>query len=220
MPNFDWQDEDGRGGRIPSWARGAGLWNDLIANPSLENLAIAFDQLQRLIDQRGVSTPDLRCPRVFISHRQDDVHPARRIAWLATRARFEYWLDVEEPRLAGLQPSADTLLVACLIELALLNCSHVLAVITDRTRGSMWVPYEYGRVKKLPAGSQAGCWLAPSVRVFPLTPEYLQLGVVTTIEDEIVGWLTHERAVWRQTTGLCADGSTHTWRREEPRQLP
>jgi hypothetical protein len=36
-------------------------------------------------------------PRVFVSHRMDDVPYAERIAWLASRkAGLEYWLDVHD----------------------------------------------------------------------------------------------------------------------------
>jgi hypothetical protein len=31
--------------------------------------------------------------------------------------------------------------------MALLNCTHVMAVMTKNVPGTMWMPYEYGRVK-------------------------------------------------------------------------
>jgi hypothetical protein len=223
MPSFNWRAADPGVGRMPEWARGTDIWRTLAARPSIEVWQTSYALLRRQLDERPFPAAHLACPRVFISHRRDDFRLARRAAWLATRAGFQYWLDVEDPVLtalpfAGLTAEHEALLTACIIELALLNSSHVLAVITKDTRGSMWVPYEYGRVKTLPAGWQAGCWLSPDVRGKPITPEYLQLSVVTTKELEITSWLQNELQTWTQITGACSGGSSDNWPGAEPEE--
>jgi hypothetical protein len=134
---------------------------------------------------------------VFISHRKDDVDQAERIAWLACRAGFDYWLDILDPGLAGYPglshaTEEEARAAALIIEVALLNCTQVIAVMTPITAGSAWVPYEYGRVKDpVPESPQAACWLSPKLKGLPA--EYLYLGARLKSEDEIERWLAGER---------------------------
>ncbi|SFN11057.1 toll/interleukin-1 receptor domain-containing protein [Nitrosomonas communis] len=126
------------------------------------------------------------CPRVFISHRQVDYPLALRIARLAINEGIEIWLDVTDPTLTWLNTIGrkcftrrqEQLLIAVIIEMALLHSSHVMAVMTGNTIGSGWVGYEYGRIKDSSLYSlQAGCWIHPSLGATPW--EYLLLGVST-----------------------------------------
>ncbi len=90
-------------------------------------------------------------PRVFVSYKKDDYKEAKDVVEEAERADFDYWLDVEDPILnaiGNLSGPQHSIAIASVIEVALLNCSHVVAIITDQTRGSMWVPYEYSRIKE------------------------------------------------------------------------
>ena len=95
-----------------------------------------------------------RC--VFVSHRRSDsrqaVHLANAI--LAYRPNgshpFDVWLDVWDPALNRLQPITGlnaAILTALIIEMGLINSIAVIALITDRSYCSRWVPYEFGRVK-------------------------------------------------------------------------
>jgi hypothetical protein len=149
---------------------------------------------------------------VFISHRQADVDPATRIAYLACQERFDYWLDVLDPSLFGVAgaPSSPSTAdqaaaTAALIEMALLNSSHVVAVMTPNTRGSQWVPYEYGRVKAPQTTSlQAAIWVDKSVTASSL-PEYVHLGAILKSELEIRQWLKAElqKHPARNLSGHC-----------------
>jgi hypothetical protein len=111
------------------------------------------------------------------------------------------WLDVLD---GGLQSTAqastgtpaDALAVALIIEMALLNCTHVIALITPRTPGTYWVPYEYGRVKDSSFHSlRAACWIDQHVTY---EPEYLELGVKTRSDHDIRGWLRGEMPEWNR----------------------
>lgn len=151
-----------------------------------------------------VATYKTSCPRVFISHRQIDGNSALRVAWLAWNVGFDYWLDVIDldPQInqqvinlqatLGRQLSSfeKSILTAATIEMALLNCTHVLAVMTCNTAGSQWVPYEYGRAKhNAPVCFEAACWFDKSTLQRTELPEYLHLGDVLDDEQEICAWL-------------------------------
>src|ERR1700737_810475 len=103
------------------WERFANQW------PSFNNPADGWNRLKEI--HRAVPKIKMRnCPRIFISHRHSDANEALRIAGLAQQQGFEYWLDVIDipPTLAqGLPASpsnlADTILIAAIIEMALIN---------------------------------------------------------------------------------------------------
>ena len=141
--------------------------------------------------------PANSCPRLFISHRQIDKDYALRIARLAKTNKFACWVDVLDSDLQVLQRSRVSkrllpLITACIIEMALINCTHVIACMTPNTRGSLWLPYEYGRVTKLPGYfKNATAWRHPNL-VQKDFPEYMLLGECFTTEDEIESWLQEE----------------------------
>ncbi len=135
-----------------------------------------------------------RCPRVFISHRQADTDEALRVAELVQQCGYDYWLDILNPELLNipsmaLPKQAEAIAMASVIEMGLLNCSHVIALITKHTEGTLWIPYEYGRVKEPPPVTlQAACWIHRDYA--GNLPEYLYLGPVHYSEAEIQAWLT------------------------------
>jgi hypothetical protein len=149
--------------------------------------------------------PANKCPRLFISHRRDDKDYALRIAELAAQNGFAYWVDVLDPDLQSLTNSRIPerlfpLITACIIEMALINCTHVIACLTPNSRGTLWIPYEYGRITELPGLSVNACaWLNPNLLSVDF-PEYMLLGEITKNEREIETWLQSE---WR----ICGKNS-------------
>jgi hypothetical protein len=143
----------------------------------------------------------LSSPRLFVSHRQDDEARARDVVTVAKAEGIQVWLDVLDSGLqstaqASTGTTADALAIALIIEMALLNCTHVIALITSRTPGTYWVPYEYGRVKdSSPHSLRAACWIDQHVTY---EPEYLELGVKTRSDDDIRNWLRGEMAEWNR----------------------
>jgi len=82
------------------------------------------------------------------------------------------------------------------IEVALLNYSHVVAIITDQTRGSMWVPYEYSRIKEDQIRSTytaCRCFIPTTSADFP---EYLYLGEMCEDDNQLKTWFKTERDLW------------------------
>ena len=96
-----------------------------------------------------------RC--IFVSHRQSDslkaVHLANAI--LAYHPNdsdpYDVWLDVWDPALVGRLAAVAGLdaatLTALIIEMGLINSVAVIALMTNCSYGSGWIPYEFGRVK-------------------------------------------------------------------------
>ena len=127
---------------------------------------------------------------------------AERIAWLASRkAGLEYWLDVHDPVLrlasAALPPGHPVyaITVAGIIEMALLNCTHVIAAHTPPPntswRPSQWIPYELarrqeGRQRNLQAG--AGLF-HPQVHPPESRGEYVLLADLCGSDADVERWL-------------------------------
>lgn len=197
MANFNYQSfSEGLLNRF-SELPGSHLWRDLVTSPTPENLTrLRLFGLGEGVNQIKKKLPN---PRVFISHRQADKDYALRVAHLANQNGFDYWVDVLDPNLSaiGAHPDPDdiAILTAAIIEMALINCTHVLVIMTPNTKGSLWVPYEYGRITELPTvHGRAAAWLHPGLNS---PPEYLLLGVIAKTEFDIETWFESELTVWQ-----------------------
>jgi hypothetical protein len=199
MPDYDWREyaESSLLERFPNWAQGAEAWRAYVEAVLETPSPARFDEFR---DSLSSILPALGCPRVFVSHRQADVTLALRIAKLANEEGLEFWLDVFDPSLQALQaaasslkPSQVALLTAGIVEMALVNSTHILVAMTPATRGSLWVPFEYGRVKDVPLASQrTAVWAHPQLAPQDF-PEYCFLGVIARSEGQIRAtiYLTH-----------------------------
>jgi len=174
---------------------------DAIGTEVLRGVPISAEgnyEAWRRLTQLAVPNLSLqKIPRLFVSHRQSDRDYALRAAWLATQQGFHFWLDVLNPALQNLPhrnlpPQQQALVTAIIIEMGLLNSSHVLALVTRNAPGSLWIPYEYGRVKANRLFSvQAGCWIDKQ-STQQAKAEYLELGITTSSEPDIEIWLDSE----------------------------
>jgi len=177
---------------------GIAQFRDMAGNPN------NFEELLKILArlrQQELGSRGIVCPRLFISHQRHDRQKALRVAWLAHQAGFHFWLDVLDPVLAGLAGTPAKAAIALVVEFALLNCSHILAVMTPNTEKSKWVPYEYGRAKDpTPVSIQAAAWIAPGLTDFG---EYLYLGPMHKTEMDITRWLLKERKDWLSHTPGC-----------------
>ena len=196
MANYDWLDfkDEPLRSRFPSWARGTG---DL--RQYLPDSGVPF----RSRDRRGTFAR----PRLFISHKQQDKAIALDVASTARQEGWEYWLDVLDPDLAILtsstapsDPAACAMAVASIIEVALINCTHVVAVMTERTLTSRWVPYEYGRVQddQIAAGEAASYSMVSKSDL----PEYHHLGPICMDKPELRRWLQDAHHTWQRPGGV------------------
>jgi len=192
-PDYDsnaerWQNDV----RFPSDAVGITEWINLTHSDSYTE---ALRWLTRL---RDLTRPPFLCPRIFISHRYVDRLMALKMAHIVSQCGFHFWLDILDPNLrflGTLPPSARTaILMAGVIEMALLNCTHVIVLYTPQSKGSGWIPYEFGRVKtKTLLSDQAGSWIEPVVPPLDIE-EYFHLGVINHNKADIQSWLNAEFA--------------------------
>lgn len=228
MPDFDWRQtlQNPLATRFPNTAIGRDEWRDLVE--ALQQLGPQGDPLP-LFDRflqgataaaRLHATPECR---VFVSHRAvvppkgHDTEFAERIAWLAVTAGYGYWLDVHDPTLkfinagATIPPPIRDVLIAAIIEIGLLNSSHVIAVMTPNSAGSKWIPYEFGRAKERHVVSRrSAIWLEPGTTAASCG-EYVHLGVTTHGEADIGAWLA--------VPAPCVHAGA-TWPAAVPKKLP
>jgi hypothetical protein len=207
--------------RFPNEANGAEEWLKWFEKGRWRehDTAGAFDEL--LSELRKKAWPPPACPRVFVSHRQADAALALRVAWLANSAKFEFWLDVLDPTLQALggQPTPPVV-IGSIIEIALLNSSHVIGLLTPSWRGSMWLPYEFGRVKERQYVSKtAASWLHPQLSSAD-DPEYTHLGPRHISEGDITDWLSTELKSWQTSYESCPGGSKNDWAGGDTTPLP
>jgi len=204
VPSYDYtQFEDMEWGeRYPADPAivGASVWREFADVVSPEELlrqlqAVGFGTLRQ--NQK---------PCVFVSHRLADVARAKSLASAARAAGFDKWLDVEDPNLQTLSKvtgplslAAHAAAIACVIEMGLLNSTHVLALLSVNSPGSAWIPYEYGRVKdrRNITTDQAACFLDPGAPQPPA--EYFCLGTSLPHDQAFQVWLASERAKFPAT---------------------
>lgn len=232
MPNFDWQltQTNPLGRRFVDSSIGWPHWNRLVGDLFNLGTGPSPDACQRVFDVflQGVAVAAANVPaplecRVFVSHRGTarDTAFAERIAFLAVNAGYEYWLDIHDPTLHFINtspliqsPTRDVL-IAAIIEMGLLNASHVIAVMTDDSAGSKWIPYEFGRAKqRLIVSSRSAIWLEPTMQA-SACGEYVHLGVMNGNETDIKRWLG------AKSQPYCAPSTSKIWPKpDEPAPLP
>jgi hypothetical protein len=223
-PDFDSFDHHGRHfgeTRFPEGTPGLeSVWRDTLDR--IDELA----ESPRALHFRTKRIRRPREPRLFISHKQADGAKAKRVAWLAKNCGFNYWLDVLDPTIEWLhQAERDEkkrgIMLAAVIEMALLNSTHVIALITRKAVASRWIPYEYGRVKDHRIQSeQVACWVAPRQR--RLLTEYMYLGDQLLTEQDICRWLRKRRKEFRQASRgrTVPRAKPRRWTGREPAVLP
>jgi hypothetical protein len=217
MSSYDCYDQQGeyRVGAFPDDAIGLDEWRRLLEQLGRlqERGPDQSDQdplsALRALHQRRNQLLRLRCPRVFVSHRQCDKDEALRVAWLANAEKFDYWLDILDPKIAAaslkrhLTAYQQAILLAAIIEMALLNCTHVVAVMTKNVPGTMWMPYEYGRVKDSALTSlRIAAWFDQSWQLSNIA-EYFHLGQKLYSDAAVRYWLKTQFTHWKTKGFAC-----------------
>lgn len=133
-------------------------------------------------------TPPAGVPVVFISHRSSDKPLARALARLFNSLGVHYWLDENDTdvqRAARLGMTGDSALVHA-IERGMRHSTWLLGVITPRTAGSWWVPYEIGFARAQP--KRASFISVGISQTRGILPEYASICPVYGSVDEIARW--------------------------------
>ena len=84
---------------------------------------------------------------VFVSHQYADLAVAVEVGNQLKTLEIDIWLDADDFASQQAVKSNDEPKLAEAIEWGLSNCTHLLAVISPKTRGSWWVPFEIGSVR-------------------------------------------------------------------------
>lgn len=101
--------------------------------------------------------------RVFVSHRQSDSDLAAQVAVQIRRNGLETYVDVIDDALIKDGPQLSDHLLARMDQ-----CHQLLAVVSNTTKNSWWVPWEIG------VGSEKGFRMASYSREFVDLPSYLE----------------------------------------------
>jgi hypothetical protein len=153
-----------------------------------------LNEFDLFLEQVPGAVERLAKPCVFISHQRMDTDKGERLACLAEHHSVACWLDVHDPTLTLVNrlPAHDprkSVLIAAIVEIALLRCTHVIALHTSHSLSSRWVPYELGRAKARRIGSlQAAGWFQKGQTV-ATCGDYVQLAVMTHNENQVADWL-------------------------------
>ena len=81
---------------------------------------------------------------VFVSHKSDDIGDALDLAQCIQREGLSAWVDVLDPNVSAGSPTLDDY-----IERVLSRTFSLLALVTDVTHESWWVPFEIGLAYEL-----------------------------------------------------------------------
>jgi hypothetical protein len=126
--------------------------------------------------------------RVFLSHRMADADVTREIAEYFEFLGLHYYFDEKDEVLRELVACghSDDVAVVESIDRGLAHSSHLLAILSSRTMGSWWVPYEIGvaRASKIPIAHL----LLPSIKP-AMVPEYLRLYPQLWTPQDLFAWL-------------------------------
>jgi hypothetical protein len=134
----------------------------------------------------GRPVPDAE--RVFLSHRQADRELAACVADMLEALGVHYWLDRDDEdtqRAAALGLLGEQALVHA-IDRGVRHSTRILGLLSARTVGSWWVPYEIaaGRCSE----REVSFLVLESIRSMDSLPEYVRLAANYWSVDELVHW--------------------------------
>lgn len=88
-------------------------------------------------------------PCIFLSHVSIDKAAVKSIAdYIMDKADIDVYLDIHDNELQNAVDRGDSAEITALIERGIAHSSHAMCLISEKTIGSWWVPYELGYAKK------------------------------------------------------------------------
>ena len=81
-------------------------------------------------------------PCIFISHKREDSEMAESVGNILKNMDIDIWLDTIELKLPPPSTPAEHMALTESIEAGIVNSTHLLALISQKTETSWWVPYE------------------------------------------------------------------------------
>jgi hypothetical protein len=130
---------------------------------------------------------------VFISHKKQDSHTAQYIQRLLTLNDIESYLDITDPE------SMKTDNITEVITRNIKKSTHLIAIISDITQQSWWVPFEIGEATI--ADKRIATYHIGSVKL----PEYLENWPAMRRQSELdlfISAYREERKVGNERVGI------------------
>lgn len=148
-------------------------------NKAIENQYQIFESRRLLSDSEY--SRNRTC--IFISHKKEDMVKAREVANYIMDCGVDIFFDENDEILSNPETNNDPVKVTNAINKALNRSTHMICVISNKTKESWWVPYEIGYVSnKSPFTTRnIGVLLINDIKELP---DYLFLStkIETTIE--------------------------------------
>jgi hypothetical protein len=83
-------------------------------------------------------------PCIFISHKKEDSPACKHLVWYLTESGINVFYDENDEILNDPIVRKDPVKLTNRITNALLNSTHMICVISEKTKNSWWVPFEIG----------------------------------------------------------------------------
>lgn len=120
---------------------------------------------------------------IFISHKKEDMVKAREVANYVMDCGVDIFFDENDPILSNPETNNDPVKVTTAINKALTRSSHMICVVSNKTKESWWVPYEIGYVSNKPPVSSQNIGILLINDVIQL-PDYLFLAnKIQTVQE-------------------------------------
>jgi hypothetical protein len=130
-------------------------------------------------------------PCVFLSHRLADIDTARSVAaFLTNTVDCNVYSSENDASLKDALSVADHERVVQSIDKAIDLSTHLIGIISNRTKGSWWVPYEIGGSRR----AQLSIALLMLEEVSEL-PSYLRIARLLRDSDDLTKWATETSSV-------------------------
>lgn len=99
--------------------------------------------LNRLIKNRYI-IPTPKSPCVFLSHKSEDKSAVKSIGNYIKSKGVDIYLDVDDLALQQAVSNNDHIAITKSIQLGIYASTHLMTLISEKTKESWWVPYEVG----------------------------------------------------------------------------
>jgi hypothetical protein len=153
---------------------------------------------------------------VFISYRRADRVEARQLADALLKANVDIYFDEDDECLDGADEESNPKKVLRCIDAGLNRSTDLLGLITARTRGSWWVPYEIGVTR---AQSVACAFLIH--RDVKELPAYVRASTILADRKELRSWLPSiKRAARASTSAILLEALERLALDESPAFIP
>lgn len=122
--------------------KGRNVYSEVIGRGQVFTESLANEMIKR------GAVVDKKTPCVFLSHKGEDKPAVREIGEYLKSAGINIYLDIDDQGLQQAVIQKNDVAITKSIELGITNSTHLLAVVSEKTKMSWWVSYEVGFGKR------------------------------------------------------------------------